>query len=278
MKFDVEIPPGAEERAHRVAMAAFAERRPAPKRRSYWRPAVTIAVVAAVAGILASPPGRSVIRSIREAVGVENAKQELFSLPAPGRLLVESSRGPWVVSADGSRRLLGDYQEASWSPFGRFVAGARPNELVALDPEGGVRWTLARPGVRSPRWGGLHDDTRIAYLARDGLHVVAGDGTGDRLLARGERGPFAWRPGVLAQLLVAGPDGLRLEDTDSGRVLWRAQSPAVPARPGRPTGSACSSSRPAASGSTTRGDGSCPGTSSPPRTRPSSAPGTGSPC
>ena len=208
-------------------MAAFAERRPAPKRRSYWRPAVAIAVVAAVAGILASPPGRSVIRSIREAVGVENAKQELFSLPAPGRLLVESPRGPWVVSADGSRRLLGGYREASWSPFGRFVAGARPNELVALDPEGGVRWTLARPGVRSPRWGGLHDDTRIAYLARDGLHVVAGDGTGDRLLARGERGPFAWRPGVLAQLLVAGPDGLRLEDTDSGRVLWRAQSPAV---------------------------------------------------
>jgi len=227
VRFDVPIPPGAAERAHRVAMAAFAERRPTPKRRSYWRPAIVIAVVAALAGILASPPGRSVIRSIREAVGVENAKQELFSLPAPGRLLVESPRGPWIVTADGSRRLLGDYREASWSPFGRFVAGARSNELVALDPEGGVRWTIARPGVRAPRWGGLHDDTRVAYLARDGLHVVAGDGTGDRLLAPGKQGPFAWRPGALAELLVAAPGGLRLEDTDSGRVLWHvATAPA----------------------------------------------------
>jgi hypothetical protein len=228
VKFEVPIPPGAEERAHRVAMAAFAERRPAPKRRSYWRPAIAIAVVAAVAGILTSPPGRSVIRSIREAVGVENAKRELFSLPAPGRLLVDSPSGPWVVNADGSRRLLGDYREAAWSPFGRFVAGTRTNELVALDPQGDVHWTLARPGVRSPRWGGLRDDTRVAYLAHDGLHVVAGDGTGDRLLTRGEQGTFAWRPGVLAQLLAASPDGLRLVDTDSGRVLWRTASP--PAR------------------------------------------------
>ena len=184
---------------------------------------IAIAAAAAVAGILASPPGRSVIRSIREAVGVENAQHELFSLPAPGRLLVDSARGPWTVDADGSRRLLGSYREASWSPFGRFVAAARASELVALDPKGGVRWTLARPDVRSPAWGGLRDDTRIAYVARDGLHVVAGDGTGDRLLGTGERGPFAWRPGLLAQLASVGAGEVRLEDTDAGRVLWRSR-------------------------------------------------------
>ena len=33
-------------------------------------------------------------------------------------------------AADGSRRLLGPYEEASWSPFGRYVVATRPNELV----------------------------------------------------------------------------------------------------------------------------------------------------
>src|SRR5438034_20663 len=81
--------------------------------------------VAALAGVLASPPGRSVIQSIREAVGVKKTQHELFSLPAPGRLLVNSSRGAWVVEQNGSKRLLGPYREASWSPFGRFVVALK---------------------------------------------------------------------------------------------------------------------------------------------------------
>ena len=48
-----------------------------------------------------------------------------------------------------------------------------------------MRWTLARPGVRLPRWGGTATDTRIAYLSGDRLRVVAGDGTDDA--AAGER-------------------------------------------------------------------------------------------
>jgi hypothetical protein len=219
---DVAIPEGAEERAHGVAMAAFAERRPSPRERNLWRPAVVVVAVAALAGVLASPPGRSVIQSIREAVGVKKTQHELFSLPAPGRILVDSSGGPWVVDANGSRRRLGSYREASWSPFGRFVVAARANELVTLDPMGGVHWTLGRPAVRFPRWGGLHANTRIAYVDRTGLRVVAGDGTGDRLLAPAETGPFAWRPGVLSQLAYVSASEVRLEDVDSGRVLWRA--------------------------------------------------------
>ena len=151
-----------------------------------------VIAVAALAGVLASPPGRSVIQSIREAVGVKKTQHELFSLPAPGRILVDSSGGPWIVDANGSRRRLGSYREASWSPYGRFVVAARPNELVTLDPKGGVHWTLARPEVRFPRWGGTHTDTRIAYVDRAGLHVVAGDGTGDQANA-----PTASRGGRL---------------------------------------------------------------------------------
>ncbi len=127
-----------------------------------------------------SPPGRAVLDEIREAVGVERAQPALFSLPAPGRLLVASDAGVWVVQQDGSKRLLGAYREASWSPFGRFVVAARENELAALEPDGSVRWTLARPGVRFPRWAGTETDTRIAYVDRTGIRVVAGDGTDDQ--------------------------------------------------------------------------------------------------
>ena len=143
--------------------AAFAEREPQLPRRS-WKPIAAIAIVLVVVAGLLSPPGRAVLDDIREVVGVEKAQPALFSLPAPGRLLVTSDAGAWVVDQDGSKRLLGSYREASWSPFGRFVVASRANELVALTPEGDVRWSLARPNVRFPRWGGTETDTRIAYL------------------------------------------------------------------------------------------------------------------
>lgn len=218
----VPIPDGAEERAHRIAMTAFGERKPTPPERNYWRPALAVVAVAAVAGVLASPPGRSVIHAIREAVGVKHAAPALFRLPAPGRLLVNSAGGPWVVEQSGSKRLLGSYREASWSPFGRFVVATRTDELVTMEPNGKVHWTLARPGLQLPAWGGVHANTRIAYVDRTGLRVVAGDDTGDRLLAPAERGPFAWRPGFLSQLAYVSASEIRLQDTDSGHVLWRA--------------------------------------------------------
>ena len=154
-----------------------------PRRRS-WKPVAAIAVAAvAVAGLL-SPPGRAVLDEIREAVGVDESAPALFSLPASGRLLVTADSGAWVVDEDGSKRLLGAYREASWSPFGAFVVATKPNELVALEPDGDVRWTLARPDVRFPRWGGTRTDTRIAYLSGSELRVVGGDGKGDRLVDR----------------------------------------------------------------------------------------------
>jgi outer membrane protein assembly factor BamB len=216
----------ARERTWSVVQAAFAEREPVPHERHPLRLAVAVAVLAALAAAALSPPGRAVLDEVREVVGIERARPALFSLPTSGRLLVASDAGVWVVRPDGSKRLLGEYREASWSPFGRFVVAARENELAALEPDGDVRWTLARPGVRSPRWAGTETDTRIAYLDRTGLRAVAGDGTEDRPLAeRAAHVAPAWRPGRRFELAYADPRGrVVLVRADTGRVLWRTRS------------------------------------------------------
>ena len=78
------------------------------------------------------------------------------------------------MQPDGSKRLLGPYLEAAWSPHGLFVAVTKPDELAAVEPSGSVHWTLARPDVLRPRWVGTRTDTRIAYFTAGRLHLVAG--------------------------------------------------------------------------------------------------------
>ena len=150
----IEVPGAAEaeERAARVVAAAFADSPPRHRPRRAARPIAAVAVAVVLIAAVLSPPGRAFVDHVRRAVGVDHARPALFTLPAPGRILVTAGSGTWVTYADGSRRLLGAYDDASWSPFGRYIAATRPNELVTLDPEGTVRWTLARPGVRFPRW------------------------------------------------------------------------------------------------------------------------------
>ncbi len=228
MKDDLERVPlpaadAAQDRAGAVVLAAFAERERVPQT-SRWHPLVVVTALVGAALVLAvaSPPGRAVIDRVREAVGIERAQPALYSLPAPGRMLVSASGSLWVVQADGSRRRLGAYRQGSWSPFGRFVVATRANELSALEPDGTVRWTLARPGPADAVWAGTKTDTRIAYVDRSGIRVVAGDGTGDRLLAPAESGPVAWRPGVPRQLATVSGGVVRVHDVDTGRVVWRA--------------------------------------------------------
>jgi hypothetical protein len=220
----------ARERTWNLVAAAFAKREPAEHSARMLRPAIVAAVVVAALAAVLSPPGRAVVDEIRARVGVERAQPALFSLPTPGRMLVASDAGVWVVQADGSKRLLGPYREASWSPFGRFVVAARANELAALEPDGVVRWTLSRRGVRSPRWTGTDTDTRIAYVDRTGVRVVAGDGTGDRLLVADVQGPVAWRPGAGFVLTYATKRDVRTIDTSSGRMLWRSERAPGPLR------------------------------------------------
>jgi hypothetical protein len=215
----------ARERAWHVAKAAFTERDPTPRPVRRWRLAAVIAVATGALLAVLSPPGRAVLDNIRQVVGVERSEPALFSIPAQGRLLVASDAGVWVVQQDGSKRLLGPYREASWSPFGRFVVAAKENELAALEPDGHLRWTLARPGVSSPRWTGTQTDTRIAYADSTGIRVVAGDGTDDRLLARGGRAPLAWRPGRGFLLAYTAARSVRIVDTTSGHLLRSIPQP-----------------------------------------------------
>jgi WD40 repeat protein len=157
---------------------------------------------------------------VRRAVGVETADEALFRLPGAGRLLVTSSSGAWVVAADGSKRRLGDEGQASWSPHGLFVVVANDDTLAAVEPaHGTVRWTISRPGVSFPRWGGTRTDTRIAYLSAGRLRVVAGDGTGDVELApRVARVAPAWQP-ERHVLAYATARGVVVVDVDSRKVL-----------------------------------------------------------
>ena len=101
-----------------------------------------------------------------------------------------------------------------------------------LEPNGDMRWKLARRDVRLPRWGGTRDDTRIAYLSGRTLRVVGGDGRGDRLLAP-HVAPVApaWLPTTKAHILAyVEPSGaVRVVDADSGRTLSRSDA----ARPTR---------------------------------------------
>jgi hypothetical protein len=217
----------AEERAWEVVRRAFEERQPAAPRHGLRTTVLLslalLAIVVAAAAV--SPAGHAVFERVRRAVGVENASPTLGSLPAPGKLLVVSAEqgGTWIVSADGAKRRIGDWADAAWSPHGLYVVAASREGVTALAPDGTVRWTLPRPDVAWPVWEGTRLDTRIAYLSRGRLRVVAGDGTGDRLLdAAAAPEPPAWDPARLGVLAYERAGSVLLREADSGRVLWRA--------------------------------------------------------
>lgn len=192
----------AEERAWAVIGAAFAAREPRGQRRRYAGPAI-VALAAAIAAAAVSSPGRAVVNAVRRSIGIEGAQPALFKLPAPGRVLVSGVGGTWVVSADGSTRRLGSFSQASWSPHALYVVAASTDELAAIEPSTGrVHWQLARPAISFPRWGGTRTDTRIAYLTTNDLHVVAGDGTGDRRLPPSARVAPVWQPGTREHVLA----------------------------------------------------------------------------
>lgn len=218
----------AEERSRQVVRSAFASREPVrwTRRRRGLVVAVAAAslVIALVLVAVLTPPGQAVVDRFRDAVGRETTLPALERLPAPGRLLVLSSSGPWVVQEDGSKRLLGDYGETTWSPRGLYVAAAQGQHLVALDSESGdVRWALARSlPVHDPSWSGGGLDTRIAYRAGSDLHVVAGDGSPDSVLAEGIAPvPVAWQGDSHTLAYVSANSRVHVADADSRRELWR---------------------------------------------------------
>ncbi len=224
----------AEERARRVVAEAFATREagPAPSRRIALRGAAVLAAAGLIAGLALTPAGADVREWIADRVklGEEQAEPRIGSLPAPGNVLVEAPSGAWLVRDDGSRRRLGAYDHASWSPQGRFVAVATGSELRAVDAVGDFRWSIESPKrIDAVDWS-EDEGFRVAYLAGDQIRVVAGDGTGDRFLlgpARGVRP--VWRPetddthAVHQLTYVDGSNRVALIDADTEEVLWRTE-------------------------------------------------------
>jgi hypothetical protein len=217
----------AEERAWTVLRAAYRERVPARRRAHRLRLLLVPVLAALVAGVALTPAGATVGRWLRHALGERHAAAALFSLPAPGRVLVSGHDGTWIVSAGGAKRRLGSWPQASFSPNGLYVAVASATTLAAVDPLGTPQWTLTRPAVSDPRWwpplGVL-----VAYLSRSSLRVVWGNGEHDRLLAaRVDRVAPAWRPGVASEVAyVAATGRVAVRNAQTGLLSW--QSPPGP--------------------------------------------------
>lgn len=217
----------ARERVWPTVRAAWETRERVSWAERRARPILALAAAAVLVGAVVSPPGRVAAGWLREQVAIEEENgRPLVRLPAPGRLLVLSPQGSWIVGADGSKRLLGAYEDATWSPRGLFVGVTRGRRLTAVDPRGRIRWSLSRPAlVEQPLW--APSGFRIAYRSATTLRVVAGDGTGDRLLARNVRGgAAAWRPGTGHVLAFAdSPNRVRIVDVDVNRQLARIRLP-----------------------------------------------------
>jgi hypothetical protein len=215
----------AEERAWRVVQAAYAEQPARRRADGIPRRGLQLALVLGLVAALISPAGAAVRHWVADTVspGRESAKPALTSLPAPGSLLVQSAAGPWVVHANGSKRLLGAYAGATWSPHGLFVAATTGHELVTVDPRGEAHWTVDQLGLASrPCWKGP-DGFRLAYLSGASLRVVDGDGSHDHLLEpRVAPVTPAWLPGPRYVLAFARLNGaIEVVRAGSGRRVFQ---------------------------------------------------------
>jgi len=225
--------PGATEAKRRgleLIDSAYVERRPA-QRPVLPRLAIALTAAALLAAFVLSPAGAAVRDWVGDVftAGVKNAEPALTDVPGGGDLLVQSPRGPWVVHADGSRRLLGDYDAATWSPHGLYVAVASGRSLSAIEPDGTPHWSITAPGpVSEPRWS--PSGFRIAYRAGRSLRVERADGSeGNLIAARSAAVAPAWYPpGPHLLAYVDAKRRLVLAEADSGkRVDMAAAAPGV---------------------------------------------------
>ena len=121
----------------------------------------------------------------------------------------------------GRKRRLGDYEEASVTSRGLFVVATSDRRVVALEPDGDVRWTVTRPRPvgRARALSGF----RIAYREGNTVRVVVGDGTNDHLLARAPPRPSR-PPGSPMQVATSSrtstpKDGSASSDVDTRAAL-----------------------------------------------------------
>jgi hypothetical protein len=224
----IPVPAEAETRGLRVVEAAYAQRQPQGRQVALPRLALAFAVATLLTALLLSPAGAAVRNWVDDVVttSAPRPEPELAEIPGGGRLLVQSAAGPWVVQPDGSRRLLGDYDLATWSPRGLFVAAVKGRTLSAVEPDGDPRWSITAPGrVADPRWS-PSPGYRIAYRSGGTLRMVGGDGDGDRTLARSVAAVApTWSPlGDSALAYVSAAGTLRIVSSDDGSDLAIGQA------------------------------------------------------
>lgn len=217
----------AERRGLELVARAYAERRPERQPLRLWRLAVALAVATLLAALILSPAGAAVRDWVDDVftAGVDNAEPTLTGVPGGGSLLVQSPRGPWVVQPDGSRRLLGSYEEATWSPHGLFVAASGGRTLSAIEPDGTPRWSIsARGRVGDPRWS--PSGFRIAYRAGRSLRVELGDGTASTTIAAAsaEVPPVWYPPGPHVLAYLDAERRLVVAEADTGSTIDAARA------------------------------------------------------
>jgi dipeptidyl aminopeptidase/acylaminoacyl peptidase len=232
----------ARRRAWELAAAALPDRpAAAPSARPLRR--ATLATAAAVALLVAAltPPGSAVadwlgdaVRSVVETDPPPRNAGGLEDLPGGGRVLVLADGAPAIAGDDAKERLVADADAVEWSPHARFVVAVRGNELVALDLHGERRWAIGAPApIERARWS--PDGFRVAYATGAQMRLVAGDGTGDRVVTQrrvraGEHAfaGLAWRPGKQHVLAYVDRRRVWVVDTDARRVLWSRPAPNRP--------------------------------------------------
>ena len=226
----------AEERSWALIRAAFDQEDRSPHRARLRSRLTAIAgsliAAGAILGLVLTPAGATVTDWVQTAVGgsgtVTQERPALTHVPSGGRLLVGTAAGQWLVAEDGSRRFLGDFQNATWSPGGLYVGVSDGSNLTALSPDGTSQWSVPAPGqVEDPAW--APGCCRVAYRSHGGLWVVDGSGNFNHRLAPNVAAVApSWRPAhydldmqqsrnVLAY--VAEGDRLQVVDVDSGRRL-----------------------------------------------------------
>ena len=219
----------AGERAREVVLAAFTQREPAPE----VRPSASFVLVLAPrcrGGARRGQPAREGRDRPRSRGGRRGARADRPLLTARSREAARRLGWRAVGRAAGWLAApVGRLPRASWSPFGRFVVATRANELAALEPDGDVRWTLARPAATDPAWAGTRSDTRIAYADRSGIRLVAGDGTGDRLLIRPAQARSRGGPAARASSRSCRPAGC-VSSTSTPAVSSGGRGPACGSR------------------------------------------------
>ena len=185
-----------------------------------WRWRSAVALLAAAVAVAAEPP-----RWVRHALGDGVASAPRVRASLGGRCLPggcssprRMGRGSCAATGRGcgsgrGRARPGRRAGSTWPP-GAAASSAR------WRPNGRVAWTIAALGpVRDAAWS--PDGYRIAYRRDDALAIVAGDGTGARVLAQPVRAVApAWRPGAPHTLAWVGASGrVEVRDVDTGALV-----------------------------------------------------------